>query len=126
MGHRVYLGHQGRPCPKAHEIIDGFTIFDVSGVHTIKLVFCGCVGHPPPNIQLLRAQWFPVTIQSPRSAFTFDVLDTFHLLNTQGKLSLYHFYNAIHCKSDNARVRGLKVTVQIASESYIVAYTSAE
>lgn len=110
MGLRVYLGHNGRPCPVAHEVVQGFTVLDTSGVHDIKLVYCGCPGHPYFNIQLLRARWFPATIRSPHSAFTFDVLNTFHLLNTQGKLSLYHFYNAIHCKSDNAGVRGLKVS----------------
>ncbi|KZP16524.1 hypothetical protein FIBSPDRAFT_957932 [Athelia psychrophila] len=108
IGLRLYLGHSGRPCPVAHDIVQAFTVIDTSGVHTIKLVYCGCAGHVPFNIHLLRARLFPATIRSPHSAFTFDILNTFHLLNTQGKLSLYHFYNAIHCKSDNAGFRGLK------------------
>ncbi|KAF7976812.1 hypothetical protein HWV62_5680 [Athelia sp. TMB] len=105
LGHRVYLGHQGQPCKAAYEIVDGFTVFDTTGIHTIKLVFCGCPDRAPSNIQLLRTRWFPATIRSPHSAFTFEVLNTFHLLNIQGKLSLYHFYNAIHSKSDNAGIR---------------------
>lgn len=113
MGHHVYLGHQGQPCPKAHEIADGLTSVDTTGIHTIKLVFCGRSGHPPLNIQLLRARWFPATICSPRSAFTFDVLNMFHLLHTQAKVSLYHYYYALHSKSDNAGVRGLKVSYEL-------------
>ncbi|KAF7972080.1 hypothetical protein HWV62_19161 [Athelia sp. TMB] len=108
LGLRVYLGHNGEPCTKAYDIIDGFTVVDSTGIHTVKLVFCGCAGHPPSNIQLLRARWFPATIRSPRSAFTFEVLNLFHLLNIQSKLSLYHFYYAIHSKSDNVGIRGIK------------------
>ncbi|KAF7971014.1 hypothetical protein HWV62_22285 [Athelia sp. TMB] len=108
LGHRVYVGHEGAPCPVAYEIVDGFTLVDTSGIHSMKLVLCGCPGHPPPNIQLLRSRWFPATILSPRSAFTFDALNFFHLLNTQGKLSLHHFYKSLHSQTDNAGIREIK------------------
>lgn len=107
---RVYLGHEGQPCPRAYKITDGFTLVDTTGIHTLKVVFCGCDAHPPQNIQLLRARWFPASMISPRSAFTFEVLNMFHVVNAQGKLSLYHFYNAIHRISDNAGIRDLKVS----------------
>lgn len=110
LGYRVYLGHEGQCCPRAYKIIDGFTVVHTTGIHTLKVVFCGCDAHPPQNIQLLRARWFPATTAKPRSAFTFEVLNMFHLVNTQGKLSLYHFYNAVHRMSDNAGIREVKVS----------------
>ncbi|KAF7968821.1 hypothetical protein HWV62_29262 [Athelia sp. TMB] len=108
LGLRVYLGHGGKPCQMAHDIIDGFTLVDTTGTHSLKLVFCGCPDHPPPNIQLIRARWFPATNRSPRSGFTFEVLSLFQLLNNLGKLSLHHFYQTLHCKSDNVGLWGLK------------------
>ncbi|KAF7970236.1 hypothetical protein HWV62_24724 [Athelia sp. TMB] len=108
LGLRVYLGHGGLPCPSAHEIVDGFVVVDNSGIHTTKLIYCGCPGHPPLNIQILRAGWYPATLVFPRSAFTFQVLKLFHLLNTQGKLSLHHFYKAIHSVTDNTGTREVK------------------
>lgn len=84
-------------------------VVDLSGLHVVGLVFCGCVGAPKNDIQLLRAQWFPGTIKDPHSAYTFDILNTFHILNLQGKLSLYDFYQSIHRKCDNVGVREYKV-----------------
>lgn len=57
---------------------------DTSGIHSVGVVFCGCVGVPKNNIQKLQVQWFPGTIKDPHSAYAFDALNTFHLLNLQG------------------------------------------
>jgi hypothetical protein len=51
----------------------------------------------------------PASLERPRSAFTFDVLDTFHLLTLQGKISAFDFYYALEHKSDNTGQRKLKV-----------------
>ncbi|GBE89394.1 hypothetical protein SCP_1600550 [Sparassis crispa] len=40
-------------------------------------------------------------MECPRTAFTFDYLNTFHLLTLQGKLNLYDYYKAILRKMDN-------------------------
>lgn len=40
-------------------------------------------------------------MERPNSAFTFDVLNTFQLLNLQGKLSAHDFYQALVHKTDN-------------------------
>ena len=81
-------------------------------MHQINLCYCGChqeIGGSRLHIQLLRARLFPSTASSPRSAFTFDVLDTFHLLTLQGKISAYDFYTALVHKSDNAGLLNMKV-----------------
>lgn len=109
LGHRVHLGHDGERCPSPRFIMEGFTVVDLGGIHVVAVVFCGCVGAPKNDIQLLRVRWFPGTIKDPRSAYTFDTLNTYHLLNLQGKLSLHDFYHSIRHKCDNAGVHELKV-----------------
>jgi hypothetical protein len=52
----------------------------------------------------MRAGWFPVTCNRPQTAFTFDVLNTFHKLTLQGKTTLYDFYHTILCKTDNSKL----------------------
>lgn len=81
----------------------------MTGQHTITLSFCDCNGCPPRRFQLLRMQWFPGTVDRPRTAFTFDCLNTFQLINLQGKLSAYDYYLSLMRKSDNLGVLGLKV-----------------
>jgi len=45
----------------------------------------------------------------PQSGFTFDVLNTFHLLTLQGKVSAYDFYSTLQHKTDNTRISDVKV-----------------
>lgn len=108
----LQLGHGGSPCPCPSVVQTGFTVIDISGIHQISLCYCGChqeIGGSRLHIQLLRARLFPSTVSSPRGAFTFDVLDTFHLLTLQGKISAYDFYTALVRKSDNAGLLNVKV-----------------
>ena len=90
--------------------IKKFMVVDLSSVHTIHVTFCGCRDSPEHHIQLLCQGWFPALTISPKTAFTFDVLNTFHLLNLQSKTALYDFLLAIHHKSDNLDIKQTKVT----------------
>ena len=63
------------------------------------------------RIQLLRRGWFPATLDRPRTAFTFDCLETFHELTLQGKVNLYDFYHTILRKTDNANLNKSIVSV---------------
>lgn len=89
--------------------IDKFVVVDTSGQHTIDLSYCRCVGAADRHIQLLRISWFPASIDRPRTAYTFDVLNSFQLVNLQGKLSLYDFYLSLVHKSDNMDSSDIKV-----------------
>ena len=95
LGIEVHLGHHGQHCPHPENPIKDFTVVDVSGIHTITLRFCACPGAPHARYQLLQSSWFPSSLDRPHTAFTFDVLDTFQLLNLQGKLSAYDFYYSL-------------------------------
>ncbi|GBE87436.1 hypothetical protein SCP_1101120 [Sparassis crispa] len=43
--------------------------------------------------------------EHPCTAFTFDYLNTFHLLTLQGKINLYDYYKAILWKTDNVALQ---------------------
>jgi hypothetical protein len=60
-------------------------------------------------MQLLQSTWFPASLDRPQTAFTFDVLDTFQLLNLQGKISAYDFYYSLDHKTDNTGTLGIQV-----------------
>lgn len=104
LGHVVQLGHDSCDCDApVHRTLD-FEVLDLSGQHTITIVFFGCPGAPALRTQLLHASWFPATPDRPHTAFTFDVLNTFQLLNLQGKISTYDFYYSLVHKTDNLRI----------------------
>ncbi len=96
---------------------------DVTGIHTINLYFCGCIGAPHPRRQLLAVSWFPASLDQPQTAFTLDVLGTFQLLNFQGKISAYDFYYSLDHKTDNTGTMGIHVRDPLLSlgfATYIV------
>jgi len=80
------------------------TIIDINGWHKLQVRFCKCeasnVSHERYR-QLLRMRWYPASFNRPKTAFTFDLLETYHKVTLQGKLNLYNFYHAIMQKSDN-------------------------
>lgn len=97
------LGHGGAPCPMdstPHELL----IIDMNGWHKVQVRFCTCGESTPWHeryLQLLRIRWYPASFNRPRTAFSFDVLETYHKVTLQGKLNLYDFYHAIMHKLDN-------------------------
>ncbi|KAI0245298.1 hypothetical protein BJV78DRAFT_1277455 [Lactifluus subvellereus] len=103
LGLCVQLGHGGAPCPLPSAGPKTFCVFDTTGVHHISVNFCDCQmnGIIHQCTQLLRARWFPATFNRPKTAFTFDCLDTFHELTLQGKTPLYDFYHTVLHKTDN-------------------------
>ena len=54
----------------------------------------------PNHTQLLRARWFPATIDRPSTVFTFGLLDFFHKLQNRNKCNPYDFYHTIIQQTD--------------------------
>lgn len=77
-------------------------VFDLSGAHRLVVRYCHCGPFTPKNIQLLRARWFPATIERPSTAFNFDLLDFFHKLQNQSKCNPYDFYHTLIQRTDAA------------------------
>lgn|ERR1700753_1991559 len=75
-----------------------------NGVHRLNVQFCTCTETPQwvENYrQLLRIGWYPASFGRPKTAFTFNVLDSYHKLALEGKTTLYNFYLSIMQKTDN-------------------------
>ena len=103
LGLRVQLGHlDGSACILvAPAFNDDFVVLDDYGVHKVGLDFCGC-GHAPSHImQPLHYGWYPATVNQPKTAASFWVLEQFHLLTFKSKASVYEFYYSLAHKTNN-------------------------
>ena len=113
LGHSFYIGHHHTPCPSPDSSFRKIIVIDLSGAHRINVQFCACVRGPgcvEPYRQLLRMRWYPASLDRPRTAFTFDLLDAYHKITLQGKLNLYDFYTAVLQRSDNCGRKRLLVS----------------
>ena len=84
-------------------------ILDLHGIHEVGLDFCGCEQAPPSTCQLLRYRLYPATSVEPRTAATFRLLETFHLLSGQSKISAFEFYSTLSRRTDNTGTQPPKV-----------------
>ncbi|KAH7918408.1 hypothetical protein BV22DRAFT_981947, partial [Leucogyrophana mollusca] len=103
LGLRVQLGHEVgdlciRPEPSSN---DDFVVVDCHGIHKVAVDFCSCETGESKTTQLLRARWFPLTVSDPQTAATFAVLEQYHLLSFESKVSAYEFYHSLVRRSNN-------------------------
>jgi CxC2 like cysteine cluster associated with KDZ transposases len=59
------------------------------------LRWCCCQGSEPSYAQLLRLRLYPASIERPETAFTFSLLDYFHIDALECKTSASNFYNKL-------------------------------
>ncbi|KAG2111490.1 hypothetical protein DEU56DRAFT_919993 [Suillus clintonianus] len=91
--HRLKKWHDGagQRCRKPKPAFDDdFTVIDVHGIHEVALDFCNS------------------TSTDPRTAATFTVLEHFHLLSFESKVSAFEFYHCVARRSDNTGVKPIK------------------
>ena len=96
----MQLGHE--ECPIPVRGAEDFTVIHTNGLHNIAAFFCGCHHAPPRYAQLLLSSWYPTTPEYPETAATFDVLQLFHSLSLQSKMSGDQFYASIARLKDNS------------------------
>ncbi|KAF8449492.1 hypothetical protein L210DRAFT_3389489, partial [Boletus edulis BED1] len=80
---------------------DYLTIVDVSGVHFITISYCHCPGSAPAHLQLFKSRLFPATLQCPRTAFTFHVLDDFIRDNLECGTSGANYFSKLRRVTSN-------------------------
>ena len=127
----LYLGHGGTPCPgtksktgictqetQANKSADKgtmdeelgaweadnkkcLTVIDISGVHQLCIGWCQCEDAPGADVQLLRSRLFPASISNPSTAFTFGLLDYFHIDSVECKTSALSFFSKLWCLTNN-------------------------
>ncbi len=71
------------------------TIIDRSGVHEIGVRWCCCPNAPKCDMQLMVAGLFLATFRNPKTAFTFRVLEEFHLDNLECKTTPSQFFSCL-------------------------------
>ncbi|KAG1826541.1 hypothetical protein EV424DRAFT_1471591 [Suillus variegatus] len=110
LGLRVQLGHHpGEKCYNPEPATaDDFVVIDVHSIHEIGLDFCGCETVQVHYKQLLRAQWFPSSVSNPQTAATFALMEFFHLLSFESKVSAYEFYHSIARRTDNTSITPIR------------------
>ncbi|RPD67932.1 hypothetical protein L226DRAFT_474192, partial [Lentinus tigrinus ALCF2SS1-7] len=104
LGHVIQPVHvDGSMCLTARPGPDGLTsitVIHTNGLHVVNVRFCSC-GPKERRTVFLRMRWWPATALEPRTCATFEVLRQFHLLNLQGKLTIYDFYKSLELATDN-------------------------
>ncbi|KAG0698889.1 hypothetical protein DFH29DRAFT_1016887 [Suillus ampliporus] len=110
MGLCIQLGHPtGQRCLTPRRAFnDDFVIVDSHGIHEVSLDFCDCATAESHFQQLLRISWFPSTTLDPKTAATFRVLEQYHLLSFESKVSAYEFYHSLRQMSDNTGLLPIK------------------
>jgi hypothetical protein len=71
------------------------TIIDRSGIHEIGVRWCCCSNSHGRDMQLMAAGLFPATFRNPKTAFTFRVLEEFHLDNLECKTTSSQFFSRL-------------------------------
>ena len=75
--------------------VGSVTIVDLNGFHELNIEFCGCEHAAALDIQLLSVQLFAASAISPKTAFSFQLLEQFRVLHLEGKTSAHTFVNAL-------------------------------
>ena len=71
------------------------TVVDRSGIHKISISWCCCREAPECDMQLMMAGLFPATFRNPKTVFTFQVLEDFHLDNLECKTTPSQFFSRL-------------------------------
>ncbi|KAF7967079.1 hypothetical protein HWV62_35917 [Athelia sp. TMB] len=103
IGLRIQLGHaRHQQCSNPVAAAgDDFVIIDGNGIHRVGLDDCGCTTAPAETVQLLRARLYPATVQAPKTAATFNVMEFFHVLSFDSKASAFEFFHTLTRRTDN-------------------------
>ncbi|KAJ7717746.1 hypothetical protein DFH07DRAFT_697733, partial [Mycena maculata] len=106
LGLRIQFSHEDDSICTAPEAANkGFVVLHTNTIHEVHVDFCGCEQAPEagtPEIQLLRAGWFPTTDEHPQTCATFEA---FVLLTHQAKTTMYDYYAVLEKKTDNTGIK---------------------
>jgi hypothetical protein len=84
-------------------------IIDTSGVHQLRVSWCQCETAIEPHIQLLRHRLFPATTKRPSTAFTFSLLEYFHIDSVECKTSASSFFSKLRRLTNNSNPQAVPV-----------------
>ncbi|KAI0703791.1 hypothetical protein BC835DRAFT_1230192, partial [Cytidiella melzeri] len=106
LGLVMQIGHPSHEiCPLPLPAPRSFMVLHTNGFHPMTLQFCQCNLARQAGSryqQLLRAELFPSTVLDPSTCCTFRLMEHFHLLTLQSKISAYDYYHTLAKLTDNA------------------------
>ena len=87
-------------------------IVDISGVHQLRINWCQCKTAAEPHIQLLRNRFFPASMKRPSTAFTFSLLDHFHIDSVECKTSASSFFSKLRRLTNSSSPHSVPVCLE--------------
>ena len=116
LGLVIQLGHvDGESCACPEPAPANFMVLDTNGWHPVTLAYCKCDnrGRAGTRVQqLLRYELYPATLGEPSTCATLRLLDTYHALTLQSKITVYDYYVSLKNMTD---ATGISVTWVCAS-----------
>ena len=136
-GFILHLGHGGSQCPanvasavEPEVVEDGegdvvdeilleaweprdtraLVIVDVSRVHQLNVSWCCCQDAPDHGTQLFQYSLFPASTSQPSTAFTFAVLEYFHVDAVECKTSAFNFFSKLRRLTDFSSPQSVPVS----------------
>ena len=104
LGLTIQLGHPcGERCACPEAAPSNFMVLDINGWHAVTLSYCKCdqLSRAGTRLQqLLRYELYPATLGEPSTCATFRLLDTFHALTLQSKITVYDYYITLNNMTD--------------------------
>ena len=85
-------------------------IIDVSGVYQLIISWCCCQDAPDHGMQLFQHRLFPASTSRPSTAFTFAVLEYFHVDAVECKTSASNFSNKLRRLTDFSNPQSVPVS----------------
>ncbi|KAJ6458733.1 hypothetical protein C8R45DRAFT_1109846 [Mycena sanguinolenta] len=109
LGLRVQLGNRPHQrCSAPEPARTGFIALHINGLHEVVVDFCSCERAADaglPEIQLLRAGWFPATHKRLQTCATVAILEKFHQDTLQSKMTMYDFYGVLEKLTNNTGIK---------------------
>lgn len=100
----LQVGHPERDQCQAPDVgPEGCLVLHTNGFHPVAVLFCGCskIGYVGNHSQqLLRLELYDATLTSPTTFCTLSLLEHFHTLTLQSKLTTYDFYMMLEQLTD--------------------------
>ena len=85
-------------------------IISISGVCQLIVSWCCCPGAPDHATQLFQHRLFPASTSRPSTAFTFTVLEYFHIDAVECKTSASNFSNKLRRLTDFSSPQSVPVS----------------
>lgn len=110
LGLWIQLAHDdGSSCavPKFSKL----TAVHTTGIQRVRVAFCRCSMNAGVALwqQLFRHEWYPATLERPKTFATFAVLNTFHKMTLEGKSTTYDYHSALEKLTNNYGILPTKV-----------------